>query len=373
MICSVTSLGSIGTLGPYDEGSGLKYPRNAPNGAIYFTSLACSNGPDYVVDRWYGHPASTYQSDWRAVDTLHAVVPPLAGGQEYETVIDDGAHPAPKGLSVRQWSASVADPGYRDFVVLRYQVENHGSQPINGLHVGILSDFDVNNTVTNDVFTDSLRRFTYMAQPGDFQYSVGIKLLTPTTAANLSAIDNAVYIDPSAMMSEAVKDSFLRGTISVPNSDGSRNWSCVVSAGPFDLEARGRQYVAFAFVGGNSEQELLDHADSAQSWFDRAVSVTEPANAGDFMQVTLQVAPSPVRDRAELRLALPQPGRALVEVLDVEGRVVKVLARGEFTRGVHTLTWDGRDDGGSRVAGGIYIYRLVTAAGTVARKAVVLR
>jgi hypothetical protein len=373
MICSVTSLGSIGTLGPYDEGSGLKYPRNAPNGAIYFTSLACGNGPNYVVDRWYGHPRTTYQSDWRAVDTLHAVVPPLVGGQEYEAVINDGAHATPKGLSVRQWSASVNDSGFRDFVVLRYQVENHGSQPINGLYVGLLSDFDINNTVTNDVFTDSLRRFTYMAQAGDFQYSVGIKLLSPTAAANLSAIDNAVYIDPSAMMTEAVKDSFLRGTISVPNSDGSRNWSCVVSAGPFDLEVWGRQYVAFALVGGNSEQELLDHADSAQSWFDRSVSVTEPANANDIVGVALQAAPSPVRDRAQLRLALPQAGPTLVEVLDVEGRVVKVLARGEFTRGVYTLGWDGRDETGSRVASGIYIYRLVTAAGTVNRKSVVLK
>jgi hypothetical protein len=196
--------------------------------------------------------------------------------------------------------------------------------------------------------------------------------LSPTAAANLSAIDNAVYIDPSAMMTEAVKDSFLRGTISVPNSDGSRNWSCVVSAGPFDLEVWGRQYVAFALVGGNSEQELLDHADSAQSWFDRSVSVTEPANANDIVGVALQAAPSPVRDRAQLRLALPQAGPTLVEVLDVEGRVVKVLARGEFTRGVYTLGWDGRDETGSRVASGIYIYRLVTAAGTVNRKSVVL-
>jgi hypothetical protein len=382
MILSVTSLGSIGTLGPYNEGSGLKYPRNAPNGAIYFTSFACGNGPDYVVDRWYGHPSwaqrplsdsATYQADWRAVDTLHAVIPPLTGGQEYEAVIDDGAHATPKGLTVTQWSASVPDPGYRDFVVLTYKVDNHGSQPLNGVYAGIFSDFDINNTTTNDVHTDTLRRLTYMAQPDSYTYSVGIKLLSPQTAANLSAIDNGIYVDPPAMMTEEVKDSFLRGALSRPNSDGSRNWSCVVSAGPFDLEVGGRAFVAFAFVGGNTQQEVLDHADSAQSWFDRSVAVNEPANAGDFMHVALQAAPSPIRDRARLNFVLPQAGRALVEVLDVEGRVVKVLARGEFARGMHTLGWDGRDEAGRKVASGIYMYRLVTAAGTVHRKAVVLR
>jgi hypothetical protein len=375
MILSVTSLGSIGTLGPYDEGSGLKYPRNAPHGAIYFTSFACGNGPDYVVDRWYGHPSSTYQADWRAKETLHAVVPPLAGGQEYQGVIDDGAHATPKGLTVTQWSASVADPGLRDFVVLTYKVWNLGSEPLDGVYAGIFSDFDVNNTTTNDVYTDTLRRLTYMTQPYDYEYAVGIKLLAPLAAANLSAIDHNVYVSPSGMMTEAVKDSFLNGAISVPNSNGSRNWSCVVSAGPYDLGVSEYRYVAFAFVGGNTEQEMLDHADSAQAWFDRSVAVAEPVNASDvdIAQIVLQVSPSPVRDHAQLRLALLQAGRVSVEVLDVEGRVVKVLARGGFARGVHTFGWDGRDEAGRRVASGIYVYRLATAAGTVSRKAVVLR
>jgi hypothetical protein len=373
MILSVTSLGSIGTLGPYREGSGLKYPRNAPNGAIYFTSLACGNGPNYVVDRWYGHPTSTWQADWRALDTLHAVIPPIAGGQEYEAVIDDGGHAMPKGLTVTQWSASVADPGYRDFVVITYEVENRGTEPLNGLYVGIFSDFDVNNTTDNDVYTDTSRRLTYMTQSGDYQYAAGIKLLAPLTAANLSAIDHNIYIQPGAMITEAVKDSFLRGALSRPNSNGTRNWSCVVSAGPFNLGVGERTLVAFAFVGGNSEQEMLAHADSAQSWFDRSVAVAEPGTAAGITQVALRVAPSPVRDRAQLRLALPQAGRARLEVLDVEGRVVRVLADREFARGVYTLGWDGRDEAGRKVAGGIYVYRLATTAGTVNRKAVVLR
>jgi hypothetical protein len=373
MILSVTSLGSIGTLGPYLEGSGLKYPRNAPNGDIYFTSFACGNGPDYVVDRWYGHPSSNPQADWRVVDTLHAVAPPRAGGQEYQTVIDDSAHATPKGLTVTQWSASVADPGLRDFVVITYDLKNQGTQPIDSVYAGVLSDFDINNKTSNSVHSDTLRRLTYMTYQDSNEYSAGIKLLSPLAAANLSAIDNNVYVNPSAMMTEAVKDSFLRGAISLPNSNGSRNWSCVVSAGPFDLEVGARAFVAFAFVGGNTQPEMLEHADSAQSWFDRSVAVNQPVNAGDIMQVALQASPSPIRDRAQLSFALPQAGRALVEVLDVEGRVVKVLARGEFGRGMHMLGWDGRDEAGRKVASGIYVYRLATAAGTVNRKAVVLR
>ena len=373
MILSATSLGSIGTLGPYNEGSGLKYPRNAPYGSIYFTSFACGNGPNYVVDRWYGQPSSTYQADWRALDTLHAVVPPLTGGQEYEAVIDDSAHAAPKGLTVSQWSVSVPDSGYRDFVVLTYRLDNLGGTPINGVYSGIFSDFDVNNKTSNDVCTDTARRFTYMTQSGDYTSAVGIKLLSPLDAANLSAIDHNVYIVPSGMITEAVKDSFLRGAISRPNSNGSRNWSCVVSAGPFDLAAPGRAFVAFAFVGGNSQQELLDHADSAQSWFDRSVAASEPPGACSVTRATLQAIPSLVRDRALLRFALPQDGPARLSVLDVSGRVIRVLADGFYRRDEHAAAWDGRLAGGADASNGVYLYRLETAAGTVGSKSVLFR
>lgn len=268
MILSVTSVGSIGTLGPYGEGSGLKYPRDAGYGSLYFTSLALGNSPSYVVDRWYGQPSTTYDRDWRTVETLQAVIPPVGMDEEYQAVISDSGHAAAKGLVVTQWSGAKAAAGYRDFVIVSYSIENRGAAAVNGLYAGIFSDFDVNNTTSNRVFSDAGRRLTYMAQASSFANSAGIKLLSPRNAANLSAIDHTVYVTPAGMMTEAVKDSFLRGTISQPNSNRSANWSCVVSAGPFDLEPGQRTRVAFAIVGGSTQAAMLANADSAQSFWD---------------------------------------------------------------------------------------------------------
>ncbi|MFO7650970.1 MAG: C25 family cysteine peptidase [bacterium] len=268
MILSMTTLGSIGTLGPYREGSGLKYPRDAGYGSLYFTSLACGNSPSYVVDRWYGQPTTTYNTDWRAVDTLHAVLPPIGAHEEYAAVIDDGAHSSPKGLRVAQWSGALSSPGYRDFVIVVYTLENTGASSIDGLHCGIFSDFDINNTTSNRVFSDANRRLVYMAGSSSYSNSAGIKLLSPAAAANLSAIDHAIYVTPGGMMTEAVKDSFLRGAIHVASSNRAANWSCVASAGPFNLAPGARQKVAFALVGGESAVEMNEHADSAQSWYD---------------------------------------------------------------------------------------------------------
>lgn len=269
VILSVTCLGSVGTLGPYREGSGMKYPRDAGYGSLYFTSLACGNSPSYVADRWYGNPSSTYNTDWQVEETLAAVVPPFAAHEEYRASFSDAAHPSPKGLRVSQWSGAVSSPGYRDFVVIEYVLDNQGASALNGLYCGIFSDFDVNNTTSNRVVSDTARRLTYMMQSSSANPSVGVTLLSPVVAANQSAIDHVPYVQPGNMMSEAVKDSFLRGAIVQRNSNRSANWSCVVSAGPFNLPPGGRQKVAFAFVGGTTEAGVRAGADSAQSWYDR--------------------------------------------------------------------------------------------------------
>jgi hypothetical protein len=44
---------------------------------------------------------------------------------------------------------------------------------------------------------------------------------------------------------------------------------------------------------------------------------------------------------------------------------------GTQTAGEHPVLWDGRDGAGSRVATGLYLYRLETKAKTITRKLIV--
>ena len=64
--------------------------------------------------------------------------------------------------------------------------------------------------------------------------------------------------------------------------------------------------------------------------------------------------------------------RALtLEVLDLQGRRVRVLSRGELAAGAHVASWDGRDDAGRAVPSGSYLLRL-SGAGSVATAKVTL-
>jgi PKD repeat protein len=56
-------------------------------------------------------------------------------------------------------------------------------------------------------------------------------------------------------------------------------------------------------------------------------------------------------------LNLEERARVSVAVYDVMGHKVKTLVDGSYERGVHSFEWDGTDDRGASVAGGIYFCR----------------
>jgi flagellar hook capping protein FlgD len=75
-----------------------------------------------------------------------------------------------------------------------------------------------------------------------------------------------------------------------------------------------------------------------------------------------QNQPNPFDRTTTIRFDLPLPSPVRLEVFDVQGRRVAVLASAEFPAGFHAISWDGRDVSGTPARPGIYVYRLV--AGT---------
>jgi len=88
----------------------------------------------------------------------------------------------------------------------------------------------------------------------------------------------------------------------------------------------------------------------------------------------LQNAPNPVVSTTRIGFTLPKSGRARLMVYDVSGRRLRTLADHDLAAGPHHVEWDGRDDGGRRVAAGSYHYRLELPNGErITRGMVVLR
>jgi hypothetical protein len=83
--------------------------------------------------------------------------------------------------------------------------------------------------------------------------------------------------------------------------------------------------------------------------------------------------PNPLRGSTTLRLSLPREARVSLAVFDQQGRRVRALLSGRLPAGEHRAAWDGRDDGGRRVASGIYFVRCEAGGRVLTRRVATLR
>ncbi|MCB0313522.1 MAG: T9SS type A sorting domain-containing protein, partial [Calditrichaeota bacterium] len=60
-----------------------------------------------------------------------------------------------------------------------------------------------------------------------------------------------------------------------------------------------------------------------------------------------------------------------LRIYNVTGQLVKTLASGSMDAGYYSFRWDGTNDGGVKVASGMYIYR-ITAGSFIQTKKMIL-
>jgi hypothetical protein len=76
--------------------------------------------------------------------------------------------------------------------------------------------------------------------------------------------------------------------------------------------------------------------------------------------ILLENSPNPFTSTTDIGFNLPNPGRVTVKIHNVEGRLIREIDVGRQDRGCHTVRWDGKDDEGHEVSGGVYFVSLVT-------------
>ncbi len=115
----------------------------------------------------------------------------------------------------------------------------------------------------------------------------------------------------------------------------------------WDLELHATSRKLFAFTHGRSVWAL------DLSTVSLSVPRTQSASRLDLSAP----APNPARGAARLAVSLASRAQVTVIVFDAAGRRVRVLARGMLDSGRHSLTWDARDERGSRARAGVYFVR----------------
>lgn len=83
--------------------------------------------------------------------------------------------------------------------------------------------------------------------------------------------------------------------------------------------------------------------------------------------------PNPFNPATTIRFGLPEESPVRLTVFNILGQKIAELVQDVRPAGYHTITWDGRNTLGQKVASGIYLYRLETRDLVTTRKMIMLK
>lgn len=149
---------------------------------------------------------------------------------------------------------------------------------------------------------------------------------------------------------------------------GQFNWTqAVFELGPVSGT------VQFCFVFGS------DAYVHGEGWYiDDILIESEPVATSDLVNTPQRLSlgqnyPNPFNPSTSISFQLPSAQRASLEIYNMKGQRVKLLADQEFGAGSHTVSWNATDDRNQSLSSGMYFYRLSTPSGTLTRKMVLMK
>lgn len=137
------------------------------------------------------------------------------------------------------------------------------------------------------------------------------------------------------------------GVVTTPDTGGWQTWTDVDFSANLDAGPR-----VLRFVPLSGEFNV--------NWFEAlSVATSAPSGAVRGAIRSLDSYPNPFNPRTSIRFELDGGADVDLVVYSAAGRRVKTLAAGErVAAGTHVRVWDGRDEAGRVVAGGVYHARL---------------
>ena len=102
-------------------------------------------------------------------------------------------------------------------------------------------------------------------------------------------------------------------------------------------------------------------------------AVEEDASALPSTFALEQNYPNPFNSGTVIRFDLPSAGEMELAVFNLVGQNVATLVEGAREAGLHTVRWDGRNEGGHSLASGVYFYQLQSGDQVETRKLLLLR
>ena len=121
-----------------------------------------------------------------------------------------------------------------------------------------------------------------------------------------------------------------------------------------------------SIISNESSLNVTQRIDLTAYLYDDQTGIAEQTETGGVSSMCFySIYPNPCTSSASISFYLGglSATEARIEMYDMHGRIISVLADGLLNPGNHIVSWDCRDDNGVPVPSGIYFCRGITNAG----------
>jgi len=119
------------------------------------------------------------------------------------------------------------------------------------------------------------------------------------------------------------------------------------------------------YINGISEPVFVEIEIETMSDGDDPITPLVTELKGNF--------PNPFNPETFIKFSLKEKDHTKIDIFNIKGQKVKTLLDSVVESGEHTVIWNGRDDFGRELAGGVYLYRMATSDMILVRRMVLLK
>ena len=348
---TVTNMGALGYQeAPYQSGSesigeGFRFPAGSSN-ALYHGSMALAYNSNRVCSAVYRDSSFPYDFEWLADAPISMLTPGEVSDQfSQANYHDNHVFQAFSSVSVQQNGYAWSEEPYNDFIILEFEFTNTSGSPLEGCYAGMFLDWDIGNIYDNAVGYDAGSGSGYMYALGSSYY--GTASLTHDVYAH-RAIDNDIYTS-IGVMTDSTLYKFMTGQLGFQADDSGEN-SHLLSVGPIDLLPDSTVTLAFALLGGETEEDFIYNTGMAREKYDALTSgIVSGSAAGSDDFIVFPAQPNPFNSELNMRFVINTSERMEVNVYDILGRQVAEIIDGANLQGEKVVKWSP-----SGISSGVY-------------------
>jgi hypothetical protein len=181
-----------------------------------------------------------------------------------------------------------------------------------------------------------------------------------TYADNMNAIAEVSFADGTAVSDDDLLGAFIGSEcigIAKPvynPINKSKTFFISISGGASTGNIRFRYYKNSEVMEYSVNETFAFVANDLKGTLKAPVHLTIDEQSG----TGISAYPNPFSKEIAIAIRIPGNAEVMTEITDITGKPVRPMQPATSTRGIATITWDGKDNAGGAVSGGVYVLRV---------------